>query len=284
MGIGYQMVDRHVFDYNMYFIEDGRIGLRGPKNYFGQGDYLVFSGAAQTFGRFVLHPFPELVGRFSRKQTLNLGFSGAGPEFYLKRPALIKLIANSELHFLQAMSARSVSAGIFECQGNNGVLRFLDGPRKDQTFLAAEAYQLLLKEYGNQAYQEQVEQAQSRWVELNRELITSTTVPTYLVWVSSKPIGENISATSAVGEFPHFVTQDMIDEIRKICVDIVDCSFEDTRPQPLISDINGMMVDVFDRKQFPKRVEHIRAFNVYYATPKHHELIASTLLQALLNR
>lgn len=282
MGIGYQITDRHAFDYNMYFIENGHLGLRGPRGYFGNGNYLVFTGAAQTFGRFVHEPFPSQVGRLSQKPYLNLGISGAGPEFYLKRPSLMKQIAGGDIHILQAMSGRSVSAGLFECQGNNGVVRFLDGPCKNKVMLAAQAYKLL-RIYSKKAHQEQINAVQRRWVELCLELISKTETSTYLAWISAMKIGENIIESSAIGEFPHFVTKEMIDEVGAVCAGVIDCTYEQTRPQPIFSDTTGIMVDVFDRENFPQRPDKSRAFNVYYATPKHHDHIAVSIMQALAN-
>ena len=281
MGIGYQITDRHAFDYNLYFVENGHLGLRGPKGYFGTGQYLVFTGAAQTFGRFVHKPFPEQVGTLCQKPFLNLGVSGAGPEFFLKRPALLKKIADGEIHFMQAMSARSVSAGLFECQGNNGVVRFLSGPRKNETMMAAQAYQILLKEYGREAHAEQVLAVQRRWVDRCLELISKTETDTYLIWISANKIGENVIESSALGEFPHFVTKAMIDEVGKACLGVIDCSYEATRPQPIRSDISGKIIEVFDRKHFPLRPEHVRAFNVYYATPQHHDYITASIIKTL---
>lgn len=281
MGIGYQITDRHACDYQLYFIENGYLGLRGPRGYFGNEDFLVFTGAAQTFGRFVHQPFPEQVGRLTQQPFLNLGISGAGPEFYLKRPELLKLIGDGTIHFLQAMSARSVSAGLFECQGNNGVVRFLEGPRKNQTMMAAQAYQILQDEYGKSAYNEQVLAVQTRWIERNLKLIEKTETETYLVWISDCKIGENINQSSALGEFPHFVTKAMVDKIEAACLGVIDCSFENTRPQPVISDTSGQLIEVFDRKNFPLRPDHVRAFNVYYATPQHHDFITASIVRRL---
>ncbi|HFD13536.1 MAG TPA: hypothetical protein ENJ32_13875 [Crenotrichaceae bacterium] len=279
--MGYQITDRCAFDYNMYFIDKGQLGLRGPRCCLGKNDYLVFTGAAQTFGRFVHEPFPAQVGRLSQKPFLNLGVSGAGPEFYLKRPSLMTLIAEAEIHIMQTMSGRSVSAGLFECQGNNGVVRFLEGSRKNETMLAADAYHVLRKEYGEDAYLEQVKSVQQRWVELYFELISKTGISTYLIWVSEKNIGENINHSSVLGEFPHFVTKAMIDEVKSVCTGVIDCSFVTSRPQPIVSDINGKIVDVFDRETYPQRPDYTRAFNVYYATPKHHDFIAASILKTL---
>ncbi|MBT5754218.1 MAG: hypothetical protein HOI41_04550 [Acidimicrobiaceae bacterium] len=284
MGVGYQIQDREIIDYELWSISGGNANLRGPRPVFADRPYIVFTGAAQTFGRFVEKPFAEQVGKLLEMPALNLGLSGAGPEVFLQSEELKGVIAGAELHFCQVLSARSVSAGLFECQKNNGVLKFLAGKRAGEIMLAAQAFAVLRDEYGETAYREQIEASQRAWVERYRKLLSARKSPTYLLWISTQPIGhvgESVGEGSPVGEFPHFVTPTMIDEISSDTNGVIDCAFTEMRPQPLRSSRTGHLTNAWRHIEFPGRAEHTRSFNVYYATPEHHELVVARVLRTL---
>jgi len=286
MGIGYQDADREMIDYDLWFLQRGVPGLRGPRRYFGEDDFIAFTGAAQTFGRFVHDPFTAQVGRLCGKPYINLGISGAGPEYFLKRPALLEIISKANIHIAQVLSGRSVSAGVLECnRSNNGVLKFLEGPCKGQEMLAEKAYSTLRKIYGEQAYDEQIEAAREKWVELYKTMLLCGKGSTYLAWVSEGNIGEVgecIEGDSPVGKFPHFVTRKMLERVAENCAGIIDCTLESMRPQVLYSDTSGEMYEAWTRQKYPNRPDNLRAFNVYYATPEHHDLVASRVIKTLI--
>lgn len=286
MGIGYQASDRGIVDYDLWFLDRGIPGLRGPRRYFNEDDFIAFTGAAQTFGRFVHDPFPAQIGRLNNKAFINLGISGAGPEYFLNKPKLLDIISKSSIHIAQVLSGRSVSAGILECnRSNNGVLKFLDGPLKGQEMMAENAYRKLRERYGEQAYEQQVNAVQEKWVELYKTLLSTTNTITYLLWVSTGKIGEvgeSVEEASPVGKFPHFVTRDMLDRVAEHSVGIIDCSLELVNPQTLYSDTTGEMHEAWDRKNFPNRPDRLRAFNVYYTTPEHHNHVTAMVMKKLI--
>lgn len=282
MGVGYQETDRKVIDYDLWFLDEGRLALRGPRVGFEGTDYICFIGAAQTFGRFVARPFPLQVGNLLGRTAVNLGFSGAGPEFFLGQPVLTDIIRNAAVLIIQSMSARSVSAGLLRVGGNNGVSTFLDGPRKGETMLAEKAYDLLRRDYGEAAYRAQVAAVQEQWVALHRRLIAETKAKTYFAWLSEKKIGENLDlARSALGAFPHFVSREMVAAVSGLCAGVFDCTFEAMRPQPLVNDRTGALEEVFSAAKFPSRPEAMRALNNYYATPDMHDHAAMVIATGL---
>src|SRR4029077_45264 len=118
-----QFSDRRSIDYELWYTLGLKMALRGPRTTFDLNQtHWTFVGAAQTFGRFVEKPFPSLVSSYFRKPHLNLGFAGAGPEFFVNSPTLIDKINGSELCFLQIMSGRSVSTSLLKTVGFGGVL------------------------------------------------------------------------------------------------------------------------------------------------------------------
>ncbi|MBX9749624.1 MAG: DUF6473 family protein [Roseococcus sp.] len=286
MGIGYQAVDRRVIDYDLWFAAPEGPALRGPRLDPARLDWpraLCCIGAAQTFGRFVHAPYPTQLGRLLGRPVLNLGVSGAGPEYYLRRPALMAMLARAGIAVVQVMSGRSVSAGVFRALDNNGLLEFLDGPRKGERMLAQPAYAALREEYGEAAFRAQVTAAQTTWVRLYRELAGSLTGRKLLLWISADQPGRNVRLErSPLGAFPHLVTAEMLAEVGTLFDHVVPCVLPHMPAQVLVNDVTGMMETVFDAARFPARPEALRQLNTYYATPDLHDLAARELARCLL--
>lgn len=281
MGIGYQAIDRKVNDYDLWFLGEGRLAFRGPRPDLGALGRICFIGAAQTFGRFVELPFPELVARQTGAECVNLGVSGAGPEFYLNKPVLRQLIAEAPVLIVQSMSGRSVSAGVFRAGGNNGVLEFQRGPLQGQSMLAQQAYAALRRDDGEAGFTRQVAAAQHSWVELHRELITFARGRVLFLWLSERSRTDPVDlSTSPVGVFPHFVTGEMVAEAGFAEEAVIDASLP-LIAQPLINDTDGRLETVFDAARFPARPDALRSLNTYYATPAAHYRAAGKIIAKL---
>lgn len=282
MGIGYQIDDREAYDYDLWFIDPSIPGLRGPRFHSKAGTKLCFSGAAQTFGRFTSQPYPLLISKWTNVESLNLGFSGAGPSFFIDRPILLDLISRSDYHFMQVTSARSISAGMLKVNRNNGVLTFTEGPLEGQTMLAAEAYKAIRDQYGESAYQHQVKLAQIAWVDKMIELSSIKPSRTYLVWISNympSQIPSTFGAASAVGEFPHFVNNEMVQKVAETCKCFINCTYTSSKPQLIVDKFSGSIVDAWPKEKYPKRPDKLRPFNTYYTTPEHHFYAAVQILK-----
>lgn len=277
MGFGYQKTDILVNDYELYFIDGINFPLRGPRRWNSSlRKSLSAIGAAQTFGRFVETPF---INRFSKDYNiLNFGRSGAGPEFYLKNPKVIDEINKTDICFIQIMSARSVSAGLFEAMDNNGVLKFTAGKNKGNTFNAELAFNKLYEEFGQDGFERQVEENQKKWVSSYRELTERIKTKIIFLWIANREPEINDFSSSRIGGFPHLVTADMVQEV---CQDndLIRCNTNPFNIQPLFSRYSGKLVDVFDKETFPNRPEAIRAFNTYYANQEMHDSLYEAIIR-----
>lgn len=284
MGVGYQQSDRNVIDYDLWFGDDNmRLAFRGPRGDLSAPGAICCIGAAQTFGRFVPRPFAAQLGEILGRPVLNLGFSGAGPEFYLGKPGLMRCLERAEMVVVQAMSARSVSAGIFETRGNNGVLRFREGPHKGDVHMAQKAYQLLRSSLGEVAFHDQIAAVQAAWLDRHRELAARIPGRKIFLWLSSEQPGDNVDLSkSPVGIFPHFVDADMVAAVQEMGFERVDCVLKDMPAQVLVNDRTGRVEEVFNARDFPDRPAGTRALNGYYATPDLHDLAARNLIRHVL--
>jgi hypothetical protein len=281
MGLGYQRLDRRAFDYELWFVEDGRLCLRGPRRSVPEAPFLACVGAAQTFGRFVARPYPAQLEALSRRPVLNLGLSGAGPESFLKRGTLQELMRKAEIVVLQIMSGRSVSAGVFRCRANAGVLEFVEGPRAGEVRVAKDAYAILKREYGANAFSEQVAAVREAWVDRYRRLLGEIERPTYLLWMSNRSPHAMVEDPDDLGTFPHLVTEGMVAALAQHCAGTIDATLDKPVLQPLYDKLSGELVEVFDKTSFPNWQDSIRAFNTYYPSQEHHDLAAGRILASL---
>ncbi|MEO1028984.1 MAG: DUF6473 family protein [Pseudomonadota bacterium] len=285
MGIGYQKVDRTAYDYDIWFVNGGTVGFRGPPLRLDQPGYVSFIGAAQTFGRFVHDPFSRQVGRFLTVPAANLGISGAGPEYYLRDAHIMGMLRNSSHTFVQAMSGRSVSAAYFQVAFNNGVSVFQSGPREGERMLAQKAYELLRREYGEEAFQDQVQAVRLAWVERYVEIIEALGRRASIVWISERSIDKPVDLTSSpLGIFPHFVDRAMIDDVcQRTEVDCIECVMSPMLADPIVNKKSGRLDAVFGAEQFPTRPDEMRALNNYYATNALHDITAREILKYMLS-
>lgn len=281
MGLGYQSVDRWAYDYDLWFADEGRLAFRGPGTDLRQSNLLTFIGAAQTFGRFVDRPFPEMFRPFSKLPVANLGVSGAGPERYLNDPFLRDVLSRSRYVFIQAMSGRSVSAGVFKVGGNNGVSIFQEGARKGEQHLAQDAYRILRVEYGEDQYREQIRLVQEAWVERYVDLVETAGGRACLIWISERAIDSDLVVDrSPVGVFPHFVDAGCVAEVQRRCnIPVVECVLPVMKADPIVNRYTGELEAAFTPERFPNRPDDTRALNTYYATRKLHDLVFSRLMR-----
>lgn len=283
VGIGYQATDRNVIDYDLWFEAESMVEFRGPRRDFSASGGIVCIGAAQTFGRFVARPFPQQVSDLLQCDVLNLGRSGAGPEYYLERSVLMNRLHRADTVIVQAMSARSVTAGRFQARkNNNGVLKYVDGPMAGQSDLAQRAYQTLRETEGEDAFWLQVAAVQAQWVAYHQKLADAIPGEKVLLWLSEHAPPDTLDLrNSPVGIFPHFVTSAMVESVINMGFKPVFCVLKDMSPQVLVNDRTGVVENVFDHARFPNRPDRLRALNPYYATPELHDMATRALVRLL---
>jgi hypothetical protein len=282
MGIGYQATDRGSFDYRLWRLHDWAELLRGPRRWTQGDSYLTFLGAAQTFGRFSVTPYPEILFQWSRKSYLNFGFAGAGPEFFMRHDKIIQYINASQVCFLQIMSGLSISTSFMRAKGKGGVLEFTDGPLKGKTMLAAVAYDELIKHYPADVVVQQVREAREQWVHKYRQLMDSITVPIVLTRIStSAPVTEDCydSGARLLGTFPHLIDGPSLSLVRQHAAIYVDCTYPHERPERLIDFATRRLDKVFDAESFPHRANWMRTYNTYYPTQAMQNFVGYRLIE-----
>jgi Domain of unknown function (DUF6473) len=247
----------------MYQLEQTSLSFRGPPpESLAPGEFVVCAGAAQTYGCFCEAPYPKLLSDALGLPTLNLGYGGAGPEFFLRQSQLHAYFNKSRFVILQVMSGRSQSNSLYECDGLEYVT-LRDSGRKmsaaaafNELFHDARYYRYLgrskpvrglAKLEARPVVRALVEEIRAAWVESYVQLIESISVPVVLFWFSKRESEyalnfKNVGNT--LGEYPQLINREMVEEIRGHCEGYVECVSLPGVRQGLFSRTSGEPVTV----------------------------------------
>lgn len=296
---GYQDRDIEIVDYEMYELEKTDLYFRGPRHQnLTSQKYFVCIGAAQTFGCFCDNPYPALLQYELKLPSLNLGYGGAGPSFFLKSD-LIQHINQSRFAIVQVMSGRSESNSLFDSGGLEYLTKRADGSKigasaayrelmegyyfwKKAPF-AKEFARRIVKRCYRQKTKRVVEETRQNWIQSYSELLSKIEVPKLLIWFSkrSPEYQDKYGDLSEIfNEFPQLVNSEMIEEIKPLCDDYVECISSKGSPQPLVSRYSGQPTTVdpaSDRKDLGGQ---IWTQNLYYPSPEMHEDAAKEVLKS----
>lgn len=99
--------------------------FRGPVRNFDR-PYLAFMGGSEVYGRFVDHPFPDLLETELGKPCVNFGCVNAGLDSFMHDPATLRRARQADLCVLQIMGAQNLSNRFFRVH-----------PRRNDRFLEA---------------------------------------------------------------------------------------------------------------------------------------------------
>jgi hypothetical protein len=272
---GYQADDGRIVNYHLTSLEGTKLKVRGAID--ASKPYGVAIGAAQTFGRYVAEPFPQLVAAQNNIQILNLGFAGAGPSFFLRRPELLRWINGAEFVVVQAMSGRNVSNFVFETCENQDVVR--KRGTKDTMFVESAYRAFLLESEPSLAIALRAAN-RVQWLREMAELFKRISVPRRcLLWFSRRKPNykeglDNLS--SYWGDMPHFVTRPLLEElIRTVSVECIEVVSTEGLPQLLTDRNSKKAVAIWPATAFPNVTK--RCHNQYYPSPEMHGQCASAV-------
>ena len=295
---GYQARDIEVVDYQMTELGDTGLMFRGPfPEKLSSGEYFSCIGAAQTLGCFVENPFPNLLAQEIGLEPLNLGYGGAGPEFFEKHDKLIETINGGQFLIAQVMSGRSQSNSVF----NTGGLEYVTHRASGKQLGAADAWKEVLlgseklrslppsrithaiaRRLASPHLRSLVGETRSNWAESSRSLFNKVSVPIILFWFSKRTPAYPQDFTTQprlFGEFPHLINETVLSQVKPDADHYVECVTDRGSPQPLFSRHTGEPITVDPTNDRPD-LSHGEKWthNLYYPSPEMHEDAAQALL------
>jgi len=280
VNAGYQSDDRRTIDYELWPLPGTDLLVRGPRTPDLDGEYFVAIGAAQTFGRFVDKPFCQVVSERIGCPALNLGFSGAGPTFFLERKELLDLINRARFAVVQVMSGRSVSNSRFIVQENQGVLRKreVNQSSPNPARFAEDAYIEFLKGASMEDAVDLREEARMRYVSEMNRLLRRIKVPKILLYWSGRQANysEGLNSIESYwGEYPHFVNEAVLSLLREGADKYVEAVSKEGLPQLICDRATNEPLELWSSERFPTVT--LRHHNHYYPSPEMHGVAAAAI-------
>lgn len=104
---------------------ESKLTFRGPRRSLHR-PYIAFLGGAETYGKYVPEPFPDLVEDEVGLAAVNLGCVNAGADVYLGEPEVLRMACEAEAVVLQVMGAANLSNRYYSVH-----------PRRNDRFIAA---------------------------------------------------------------------------------------------------------------------------------------------------
>ncbi len=194
-----------------------RLMFRGPRRSLDR-PYVAFLGGTETYGKYVLDPYPDLVEEEFGFGEVNLALVNAGIDVYLNDPDVLEVASRAEAVVVQIMGAQNLSNRFYTVH-----------PRRNDRFLGATpALKSLFREVdftefnftrhmiqglmtvSPPRFEVVAEDLRTAWVSRMRDLLSHLpNERTMLFWIGRKrPPAEGQRVQ--LGPDPLFVTADMI--------------------------------------------------------------------------
>ncbi len=284
---GYQRRDAEIVDYKIWKMWTPQTGfaLRGPRPAsLKPGEYCTSLGAASTFGRFATNPYPQLLGEQLGISSLNLGFSGVGPSFYVspKNVTLLNVMNRSKFVTISVFSGRSQSNSRFKTAPYSQEQYILDN---GQVIPADLAYQELLETADTKTIVDLVAETRLRYLRTFVYLLKQITVPKVLVWFSQRSPDYTESYENLfklLSGFPQLVNRAMVNELRSHCDAYIEHISSEGLPQPLMSRHTQQPVSIVRPRDYQDGKIQIKSseltHNFYYPSPEMHQDLTQKLV------
>ncbi len=296
---GYQDRDFEVVDYFMYSLGNTGLSFRGPaQQTLKPGGYFTCVGAAQTLGCFCGKPYPTLLAERLGMPALNLGYGGAGPEFFCRKQSeLNEYLNNSKFVIVQVMSGRSQSNSLFDCGGlelqrrrsdskvigaSEAYRDLLDGPSWLRNIRPGVIGRLAARTAGANTVRRVVAETRDAWIRSYCDWLINIKVPVILLWFSKRDPAYDASLRSInkmFGAYPQLIDESTLEQIKPLAGAYVQCVSIRGMPQPLFSRFTGasVTVDPSDDRPDLSRGE-VWTHNKYYPSPEMHEDATNALM------
>jgi hypothetical protein len=236
-------------------------------------------GSAATFGVFAKTPFPTLLGDMLSCQVLNLGKGGAGPGFFARNAAAIRMINQSTCAVIQVMSGRSsISNSAMESVEGLASVFVKTGANAGHKLLAEDALRYIGQELAAadaaRIYDESIES----YLQQYEQLFGLIEVPTVLLYLGRKPLDpapstleEKAHRIREPGINPHLVNAQMLGSLSAWAGETVVVIDDSHRASRLVNRFTGSYEAL--QRAGSKRLER----NNVYASPYLHTKAALAL-------
>ena len=204
-----------------------KLMFRGPRRSLNK-PYLTFLGGNETYGKFIVNPFPDLVEQILGRTCVNLGCVNAGVDVFATDVLITEMANGADVTILQLVGAQNMSNRFYKVHPRRND-RFL----KPSTLLQAIYREVDFSEFNFNKhmlhrlhkvcpgrFDTVVDELRQAWLARMRMLLNKIKGKTVLLWFADHMPGDVISME--VKTDPWFITREMVEKIRPLASDVVE--------------------------------------------------------------
>jgi hypothetical protein len=238
----YDTMGRGGIDYVPCRYGRSRLLFRGPKRSL-EGDYALFLGGSETYGRFITQPFPALVEAQTGVRCINFGLQNAGVDAFLNDPTVMEVAESARVTVVQVMGAQNMSNRYYAVHSRRND-RFLNASIlmkqlfRDVDFTEFTFNRHMLSVIWSRSPDRCLmirEELRDAWTKRMRHLLQGIKGPKVLLWFSEHQpaAGQQDFASSQpkaqgdLGRDPLFIDRTMIEAMRPLVSEVVEVQASD---------------------------------------------------------
>ena len=248
-------------DYQLCSYDGCRLNFRGPAPVLTE-PYIAVLGGTEVFGRFIQHPFTELMQEWTGMQVANLGVAQAGLSLFSEEPWLLDAGSRADVTVLQVLGAQNMSNRLYSVHSRRND-RFLGvSPELREMYPDVDFSQInftghLLETLSKDevAFAKLVQELKWAWVQRMRRVLAMIQGDVILLWMSDHSPDE--IGTQLHGAEPLFVDREMINELSDEIAGFVEVVTDRAAP-----DLQGKVISEDEAEAarcMPGPQDHLRA-------------------------
>ncbi|MCK8463890.1 DUF6473 family protein [Aliiroseovarius sp. S1339] len=224
----YDTLGKGPLNYQLCRHGTSKILFRGPKKKL-TSPYIAVLGGTETYGKYVEHPYPDLLQLELGMQVANFGCLNAGVDAFLHDYGVLTLSNKARVTVLQVTGAHNMSNRFYAVhprrndrflRGSN-LLKDLYGEIDFTEFNFTRHLLSALRETSVDRFALVVEELRTAWVARMKLLISKLDCDIVLLWLADHRIKDG-GANGFYGSDPLFVDQQMMQAVAPFVREVVE--------------------------------------------------------------
>jgi len=226
----YENLGQGALDYLPCRYGKSKLLFRGPRRKL-EGDYALFIGGTETYGKCIEQPFPALVEQQLGLPCINFGWLNAGVDVFLNDSTVVEAAQAARVTVIQVMGAQNMSNRFYAVH-----------PRRNDRFLKASSLMkqvfrevdftefhftrhmlCTLSRLSPERYAMVVDELRSAWLARMEQLLAKVSGQTVLLWLADHTPDDD-GPDQGLGADPLYVDRDMIERLRPMVTEVVEVS------------------------------------------------------------
>ena len=247
--MSYENMGGGPLDYAPCHYGNSRLVFRGPARNV-KGDYIVFLGGTETYGKFIANPFPALIEQTLGMSCINLGQSNAGVDVFLNDTTILATAANAQQCVVQVTGANNLSNRYYSVhpRRNDRFLRasaLMQSVFRDVDFTEFHFTRHMLRSLAQKApdsFAMVIGEVQNAWLARMELLLDRIGPKAMLLWFADHAPGDRTSLIN-VRDDPFAIERWMIERLRPRVSSVIEVV---ASPAALAQGARGMVFNEFE--------------------------------------